>query len=137
MDEHRKEPRKKLMAFTPVYDSNQNTLLGYVEDLTLAGILVIGENQVDADAERNLRIEFPIVLPDAMSSHISLSARVVWCRPDKSPQYFNIGFEFIEVKPEHEKIFRAILKKYQFRHDFSGALTFWDSQPGKTDSSTQ
>ena len=136
MDEHRKETRKKLMAFTPVYDSNQNTLLGYVEDLTLSGILVIGENQVEANNERNLRIDFPIVLPNPMSAQITLPARVVWCRPDKSPQYFNIGFEFMEVKPEHEKIFRAILKKYQFRHDFSGALTYWNSQPGKTDSST-
>ena len=136
MDEQRKEKRKRLMAFTPVFDSNQNILLGYIEDLTMMGILVVGENFVETNQERRLKIEFPIDLPDVASAHITIPARAVWCRPDKSPQYFNIGFEFIEVTPEHNKIFRAILKKYQFRHDFSGALAFWDSQSGKTDSST-
>jgi hypothetical protein len=134
MDEQRKESRKKLMAFTPVYDSGQNILLGYVEDLTLSGILVVGETAVEANQEHVLRIEFPITLPNVATAHITIPARVVWCRPDKSPQYFNIGCEFIDVTPEQVKIFRAILKKYQFRHDFSGALTFWDSQPDTPDS---
>jgi hypothetical protein len=121
MDEQRKETRKKLMAFTPVYDSDQNVLLGYVEDLTLQGIMVVGENFIEVNHERSLRIEFSIDLPDVATAHVTTPARAVWCKQDLSPQYFNIGFEFTELKPGHAKIFQAILEKYQFHQDFSAA----------------
>jgi len=113
MSEHRKETRKKLMAFTPVYDSNQRLLLGYVGDLTLLGVMVIGEKSLEINKEAMLKIEFPTDLSDV----ISIPARVAWCRHDESPQYFNIGFEFTEVTLQHTKIFQAILERYQFRQD--------------------
>jgi Tfp pilus assembly protein PilZ len=117
MSEHRKETRKKLMAFTPVYDSNQRLLLGYVGDLTLLGVMVIGEKSLEINKEVVLKIEFPDNLSDVIATHITIPARVAWCRHDESPQYFNIGFEFTEVTLQHTKIFQAILKRYQFRQD--------------------
>ncbi len=117
MSEHRKETRRKLMAFTPVYDSKQKVLLGYIGDLTLLGVMVIGERFVEINNERVLKIEFPSNLPDVVTTHITIPARAAWCRQDESPHYFNIGFEFTEVKPEHTKLFHAILERYQFRQD--------------------
>ena len=121
MSEQRKEPRRKLMAFTPVYDSTQNILLGYVEDLTLLGVMVVGERLLEINKERVLKIEFPNDLPDVTASRITIPARVAWCKQDESRRYFNIGFEFTEVKPEQMKIFQAILERYQFRQGFSAA----------------
>ena len=121
MSEQRKETRRKLMAFTPVYDSTQNILLGYVEDLTLLGVMVVGERLLEINKERVLKIEFPNDLPDVTASRITIPARVAWCKQDESQRYFNIGFEFTEVKPEQMKIFQAILERYQFRQGFSAA----------------
>ena len=109
------------MAFTPVYDSKQKVLLGYVGDLTLLGVMVIGERLVEINDERVLKIEFPNDLPDVIATHITIPARVAWCRQDESPRYFNIGFEFTEVKPEHTKLFQAILERYQFHQDLPDA----------------
>jgi hypothetical protein len=117
MSEQRKETRRKLMAFTPVYDSNHRVLLGYVGDLTLLGVMVIGEKSVEINKELTLIIEFPTNLSDLKATHVMIPARVAWCRHDESPQYFNIGFEFTEVTPQHMKIFQAILERYQFRQD--------------------
>jgi hypothetical protein len=111
----RNESRKKLMAFTPVYDVLHKTLLGYVGDLTLKGVMVIGEKTVEAGRHLTLGIEFPESLPERHSIRVAISARAAWCRQDDSPQYFNIGFEFIEVSPENAKIIEAILERYQFR----------------------
>ena len=111
----RNESRKKLMAFTPVYDVLHKTLLGYVGDLTLKGVMVIGEKTVEAGRHLTLGIEFPESLPERRAMRVAISARAAWCRQDDSPQYFNIGFEFIEVSPENAKIIEAILERYQFR----------------------
>jgi len=122
MSEQRKEPRKKLIAFTPVYDSKKKVLLGYVGDLTLLGVMVVGERSVEVNNERLLKIEFPNDLSDVVATHITIPARVAWCRQDvDTPRYFNIGFEFAEVNPDHTRLFQAILARYQFSHNFPAA----------------
>jgi hypothetical protein len=111
----RKESRKKLMAFTPVYDLLRKTILGYVGDLTLQGVMVVGEKQVEVNKHLTLGIEFPESLPEMPAIRVAISARVAWCRPDESPQYINIGFEFIDVSLENAKIIEAIIERYKFR----------------------
>jgi hypothetical protein len=115
MSDHRKESRKKLIAFTPVYDLLHKTLLGYVGDLTLQGVMVIGEKQVEVDKHLTLGIEFPEGLPEVPVRRVVIPARAAWCRNDDSPHYFNIGFEFTAVSPENTRIIEAILERYQFR----------------------
>ena len=113
----RKAIRKKLMAFTPVYDTNPRVLLGYVKNLSLLGIMVVGEKAVETDIDKVLKIEFPGDLPDVISTHITIPARAAWCKQDESLRYFDIGFEFTKVTPEHANLFQAIMARYQFRQD--------------------
>jgi len=40
---------------------------------------------------------------------------VAWCKHEKGPHYFDIGFEFTELKPEDEKTIAALLRRYEFR----------------------
>ena len=115
MNDHRKESRKKLVAFTPVYNLLHKTLFGYVGDLTLQGVMVIGEKPVEINKHFTLGIEFPASPPEILAKRVVIPARVAWCRPDDSPQYFNIGFEFIDVSPENAREIEAILERYQFR----------------------
>lgn len=115
----RKESRKKLVAFTPVYDLLHRTLLGYIGDLTLQGLMVIGEKPVEINKHLTLSIEFPESQPDALGLRVAIPARATWCRQDDSLQNFNIGFEFIEVLPENARVIEAILNRYQFRHVMS------------------
>ncbi|MDD2922687.1 MAG: PilZ domain-containing protein [Anaerolineales bacterium] len=115
MSNQRKESRKKLMAFTPVYDLRSKTLLGYVGDLTLKGVMVIGEKTIETDAHLVLGIEFPESGADSSVTRMVIPARVAWIRQDESPQYFNIGFEFGEVSPENADLLKAIIERYKFR----------------------
>ncbi len=114
MNNHRKESRKKLMAFTPVYELLHKTLLGYVGDLTMQGVMVIGEKSIEVDKHLTLGIEFPESLPETPAVRVAIPVRAAWCRQDDSPHYFNIGFEFTDVSPENAKIIEAILERYQF-----------------------
>lgn len=115
MNLKRKESRKKLMKFTPVYELRHKTLLGYIGDLTMKGAMVIGEKPFEADSHFILGIDFPETLPTMTSSRIVIPARVAWCRQDESPQTYNIGFEFTGVSAENIAIIEAILDRYQFR----------------------
>ena len=116
MNNQRKESRKKLVAFTPVYDLVHKALIGYVGDLNPLGVMVIGEKSLEINKRLMLGIEFPDDESKAHTLKIVLSARVAWCRQDETPHYFNIGFEFLDLSPENAKVVDAILTRYQFRH---------------------
>ena len=116
MDERRKAPRKSLMSYSQVFDLYGGQLLGYLGDLTLHGAMVIGEKQLARDTNVTLAIELP-ELDNVRATRMVIPARAVWCESDISPNYFNIGFEFLEVKPEQMGIIEAMMNKYEFRRN--------------------
>jgi len=117
MDDRRTETRKKVMAFTPVRDRNRGVLLGFLGNLTLHGALVIGEKALDVDTKTELDIEFPDELAGAPARHMLIGARVARCvRDEDSDRDFKIGFEFLNIQPEHTRTIEALLDRYHFRH---------------------
>lgn len=116
MKERRKSERKPLAAYTKVYDLYGGEALGYLGDLTALGAMVISEKPMQKDMELTLAIELP-ELPNTKATRMTLPARVVWSEPDISPEFFNVGFEFKEVKPEQQTIIEAIIEHYEFRRD--------------------
>lgn len=114
MQERRKVERKNLMAYTQVFDLYGGILLGYLGDLHFHGAMVIGDKPMKQNTELTLAIELPD-LPGITATRITIPARVAWCQPDISPEFFNVGFEFKEVTPEQNTVIEAILKNYEFR----------------------
>jgi hypothetical protein len=117
MRDRRKEPRKHLMAYTQVFDLYGANLIGYLGDLTLQGAMVICEKPIKNDLEMTLAFQLP-ELPEVKAIRMTIPARVAWCEPDVSPEYFSVGFEFKGVNADQKGIIQAIIEKYEFRRDF-------------------
>lgn len=117
-DNRRREIRKKVMAFTPVYDEDRGVILGYLGNLTLHGAMIIGEKPLEVDAHATLHIEFVDELPGDIARRLVIPARVARCVADEeSYRDFNIGFEFREeLTPEQSKVIQVLLDRYHFRH---------------------
>jgi hypothetical protein len=117
MEERRKEERKTLVSYTQVYNLYGGAaLIGYLSDLTVKGAMVISELIIAKDVEMTLAIELP-ELPSIKATRMTLPARVAWCEKDISPEFYNVGFEFKEVRPEQKDIIESIIKNYEFRRD--------------------
>ena len=114
MGNHRKEERKKIMSFTPVYDLDKNTLLGYIGDLTLQGALVIGEKPVEVKEQTAFAIDFPET-PDFPARRMKILARVAWSRHESDAQYYDTGIEFQDLSEQNKEMLEAILARYQYR----------------------
>jgi Tfp pilus assembly protein PilZ len=116
MQERRKQPRKQIMAYTQVFDLYGGTLLGYLGDMNLGGIMVIGDREMDINTKLTLAIELP-ELQGITAPRMTIPARVAWCEPDISPQFFNIGLEFQKLQADQANIISAIMENYEFRRD--------------------
>jgi hypothetical protein len=117
MNNQRKESRKKLVAFTPVYELLHKTLIGYIGDLTPQGVMVIGEKPVDINKHLTLGLEFPDDESDAHTLRVAISGRVAWCRQEERLTYFNSGLEFQEMTAGNKKVIEAILERFKFSRD--------------------
>jgi len=116
MQERRKLARKSLMAYSQVHDLLEGALLGYLADLTESGAMVIGENPVRVGRRINLQFELPELSGIALSK-LTLPAVVIWCQPDVSPDFLNIGLEFEQVTPEQARVILALIDAYEFRRE--------------------
>ena len=117
LSDRRKETRKKVMAFTPVYNLPHKRLLGYLHDLTLQGAMVVSNRPDAVDRKETLLIEFPDELTNLLVSQMTFQARVARCIPDEEdPHSFMVGFEFVELTPENTQAIRELLERYHFRH---------------------
>lgn len=115
-DERRKEARKTVMKFTPVYNAENGKLIGYLRDLTLQGALVIGEKTLEVDTQITLKFNLPEDFSDILANHLTISARVARCIEDENPNSYQLGFEFQEINAEQTWIIEALLERYHFRH---------------------
>lgn len=115
--ERRAEPRKKVMAFTPVYNLTGNTLLGFLGDLTTQGAQVIGEKPLATGAQVILTFTLPDDLPDVTAKHMDIPVKVMRCEADEGGQgSYRVGVLFLELSAENEAIIRAMLERYHFRY---------------------
>lgn len=116
MPERRKYPRKNLMSYSQVFELYEGRLIGYLGDLNMLGAMVIGDQAIEINKKMTLSIQLP-ELPDSSATRLALPARVAWCQPDLSPDYFNIGLEFELVTDDQKKIIESVMENYEFRRD--------------------
>ena len=119
MNEHRKSERKKMIAFTPVYDSHKTTLLGYLGDLSMQGAMLIGEKPLEIDTQITLVIAFPETA-EFPARQVRIPSRVAWRRQEENTPYINTGVEFQRIDEMYKPFMQAILERYQFHREAGG-----------------
>ncbi len=114
MEERRKQPRKDLMSYSQVFELYHGKLIGYLGDINLLGAMVIGDEPLEVNTQLTISIQLP-ELPDITATRMAVPVRVAHCQRDLSPDYYNIGFEFILVTDQQRRIIQAIIDNYEFR----------------------
>jgi hypothetical protein len=112
MLERRKYPRKDLLLFANVYDSQSGKIIGTLLNITLDGAMILTESKID----KNNVMELHIKLPEnfVKKKELIFKANSRWCAPDINPEYFDVGYQFVNVSEEDGQIIQAIIEKYGF-----------------------
>jgi hypothetical protein len=114
MDEQRREERKVLIKFTPVYDIHSERLLGYFRDMSLHGAKLVGNKPAEIDKKMTLTVEFHET-PDLPATRMTIPTRVKWCKQQEHSHFFDTGIEFLELTDQNKTVIAANLERYQFR----------------------
>jgi len=112
--EQRREERKVLIKFTPVYDFRTDRLLGYFRDLSMHGAKLVGNKPEEINKKLTLAVEFQET-PELPATRVTVPTRVKWCKKQERAPFFDTGVEFLELTDQHKTVIAANLERYQFR----------------------
>ncbi len=111
--EQRRHVRRNMLCYLEVVDSDTDTLIGHLVDLTPSGMMLSSTHPVPAEpAFRNVAIGLPRTFG---GGHVVVRARRVWSRPDINPSLHAAGFEFVAGAASSEALERLI-EEWSFGH---------------------
>ncbi|MBN2712075.1 MAG: PilZ domain-containing protein [Planctomycetes bacterium] len=113
MDTQQRETRRHLVYYLEVYDSDTDTLLGHLADITVSGIKIIGEEPLNSDTVYNLRIVWK--QSERIEEDIDIEAECLWCGKDVNPSLHASGLRFINPSPLIRRHIESIINQIGFR----------------------
>jgi hypothetical protein len=111
IQERRTTRRIKISYYVPVVNAESYDQLGILMEITPKGLLVDAEKILPIDKSFRLRLDLTDQAFD--KPFISFLAQAKWVRPDRiEPNFYNIGFEIINISEEDKRIVEQIMEKY-------------------------
>ncbi len=110
--EKRKIKRKRLINFLAVHDKNTYQPIGRMVNGSIAGIMI----SFDEPVKENTVFKFKLSLPKAIDNKNSVTIEVksVWCHIDKETDFYNAGFQLINVSLANKNIIESMLRDHAY-----------------------
>lgn len=112
MDTKRGQERKDLKVFLRLFDEKTNQPIGYVVNITQEGIMVTHEQRIDVDSEYRLRLVLSAEIEG--KKEIGFTAKSRWTEKDSESDFYNTGFQFIDLSPPDQKIIDKLIRDFCF-----------------------
>ena len=94
-NENRKIDRRQLVYYLKVYETDTHELSGFLGDISGEGLMLFRPDAI----EPGRIFSFTLFLKKefGMDSDLVFDARSVWCEPDANPDYYAVGFKFVDL----------------------------------------
>ena len=113
MQDKRKTKRMYLLYYTRVYDNVAQAQAGNLVDITPEGMMIVCDKPMPEGQTVRFSLELTEEVADKPTMEFTACSK--WCKPDVSPNMYNIGFEILEIAPEDTAIVERINKTFGFR----------------------
>ena len=106
--------RRHLIFYLRVMEQDDQSVLGFLVDLTTDGFMLMSERPLEAGKRFKLKMRVHTDAPP--EKFIEFSAVSKWCHASVNPDLFDTGFEMLEITPAAYKQIRALIKETGFNH---------------------
>ncbi|MBU1344026.1 MAG: PilZ domain-containing protein [Proteobacteria bacterium] len=112
-NEKRKFNRKQLYYYLKVNHHQTGMLAGYLGDISTKGLMLFTKEKIEPEKAVNFRIDLDEEF--GMGKNLVFEARSLWCEKDVNPEFFIIGFKFIDIDQASIDIVEYLIEKYGFK----------------------
>lgn len=96
----RETPRRHLIFYLRVYNSDTGDLIGFLGDISTKGIMVVSETPVVTDKVYNLSLHLNPSNDRRKERILRFDARSIWSKNDINPDFYDTGFEYVNKKDD-------------------------------------
>ncbi len=104
--------RKNLIYFPKALLKENNEEFGKIVDITVEGFMLIRYNAVQSGNNFDLRIAWEA--EDGHEELFDCSVTACWCKPDKNPELYAIGFKFNNRDAKSDNEVTRLIRKWSF-----------------------
>lgn len=110
----RKDRRRNIIYYLRIFDRDTDQMIGQLVDITTRGMKVVSVHPVEPGARYSLRM----LLPEEIDrkKHITFEVESMWCKRDVNPNYFTIGFEFLDISSDDVNVIKALIYDFAFKN---------------------
>lgn len=98
-------------SFFIVHEQNTENVVGYLLDISVRGLMIIGEIPFAQDAVYQFYLNFTTLLDYELQ--ILFDLRCAWINSTANSEYFIAGFELIKADPEHIHIIKQLIERFE------------------------
>lgn len=113
MEERRKLKRRHIIYYLLVFDQDTQSMLGHLVDITPHGMMVISEQPQEVGRLYNLRLLLPYQI--AGKRELIFQAHSKWCQKDLNPDFYDTGFQLLNVSDEDIRTIDWLIEQAGFR----------------------
>ncbi len=110
MRKHRRRPRKNTPHLVNALDLETGKSLGRVVDITADGMMLVTEAPIEIGCVIKTRLVLPVMVQARTDVHVE--AEAVWCKQDSNPDYYKIGFHFLNLPGEDGFLLEDVMQKF-------------------------
>jgi len=108
--EKRRFDRKQLYFYLKVIHDSTGALAGHLGDISTEGIMLFSRESMAQKTVFRFRIKLNEEF--GMEEDLVFDAESLWCEKDANPEFFIIGFRFMEMDQARTDIVTYLIKKY-------------------------
>jgi hypothetical protein len=114
--EKRKFDRRQLYYYLKVIHDDTGRIAGYLGDISTQGLMIFTKEKLEIKQLFRMRINLDKELDKEldMKGDLIFDAKSLWVEKDANPEYYTIGFTFIDLNPAGMDMVKSLIKKYGF-----------------------
>ncbi|MDM8552747.1 PilZ domain-containing protein [Desulfobacterales bacterium HSG2] len=112
MPDKRRLKRKQLIYYLSVFDMDANKRIGQLVNITTEGLMLTSEKPIKVNSAFQLKMDLPEEIKG--QKQITFDARSMWCRKGVNPDFYDIGFQLVNISQENSKIIERLIFDFSF-----------------------
>jgi hypothetical protein len=113
MTDNRKKIRRQTSGYYIVYDRNTDEMIGRILDLSESGAMMITAKEMPVPCHRECRMHLPERIKGKPVIAFDLQSK--WCRKNNRFDWYETGYEFVNITAETEEIIRALTADWKLK----------------------
>lgn len=110
MQERRKDSRRKMPLDIPLYEQDNDHILGFLADISPHGLRISSDEPLSQGTELGLKMQLPESWSDLQE--LDFTAQCCWWEDEESNGAYSSGFQIIDIHQEAADVLQSLLEEY-------------------------